>query len=266
MEWMHHHHLSLILAFSFPLALTACSCGEDGGGGGSGSDSGVTTFRDAVIGPDAPGSELCPEGCECTDGVDNDGDGLVDGMDPECTGPFDNDEGSFATGIPGDNRDPFWQDCFYDGNSGAGDDNCRYHTECLTGERDSSDPSCEVTASCLEFCRPRTPNGCDCFGCCEVTLDDGSTIQVRLNDRCTIDDIENETLCPRCVADDACNNDCGTCELCYGRTAEDLPPECYPEDGGVPMYTCDDGVACMSDADCADGGFCSLGCCLAAPI
>ena len=44
--------------------------------------------------------------CACSDGLDNDGDGLVDGFDPECTSPFDNDEGSFATGIPGDNVDP----------------------------------------------------------------------------------------------------------------------------------------------------------------
>ena len=44
--------------------------------------------------------------CACSDGMDNDGDGLVDGFDPECTGPFDDDEATFATGIPGDNKDP----------------------------------------------------------------------------------------------------------------------------------------------------------------
>jgi hypothetical protein len=41
-------------------------------------------------------------------------------------------------------------------------------------------------------------------------------------------------------------------------------------DAGVPMYTCDDGVACMSDADCTDtgggAGYCGLGCCLFGPI
>lgn len=57
-------------------------------------------------------------------------------------GANDDDEGSFGTGISGDNRDPKWQDCFFDGNSGAGDDRCRYHTECLTGARDADDPSC----------------------------------------------------------------------------------------------------------------------------
>src|SRR5260221_8786085 len=37
---------------------------------------------------------------QCSDGKDNDGDGLIDGFDPECTGPWDNDESPFATGIP----------------------------------------------------------------------------------------------------------------------------------------------------------------------
>ena len=38
--------------------------------------------------------------CRCDNGKDDDGDGLVDGLDPECTGPYDNDESSFATGAP----------------------------------------------------------------------------------------------------------------------------------------------------------------------
>jgi hypothetical protein len=50
---------------------------------------------------------------QCTNGLDDDGDGLVDALDPECTGSADNDEGTFGTGIPGDNRDPMWQDCFF---------------------------------------------------------------------------------------------------------------------------------------------------------
>ena len=68
--------------------------------------------------------------CACADGIDNDGDGELDGFDTECTGANDDDESTFATGIPGDNRDPVWQDCFFDGNSGAGDDKCRYHSDC----------------------------------------------------------------------------------------------------------------------------------------
>jgi hypothetical protein len=66
-------------------------------------------------------------GCACNNGLDDDGDGLIDAADPECVGAMDNDESSFATGMPGDNRDPKWQDCFFDGNSGAGDDRLRDH-------------------------------------------------------------------------------------------------------------------------------------------
>ena len=61
---------------------------------------------------------------QCSDGIDNDGDGKIDYDDPECVGGLDNDESSFATGIPGDNVDACKQDCFFDGNSGMGDDGC----------------------------------------------------------------------------------------------------------------------------------------------
>ncbi|MFH1130617.1 MAG: hypothetical protein V1754_04740, partial [Pseudomonadota bacterium] len=46
----------------------------------------------------------------CSDGLDNDKDGLIDAKDPECTGPCDNDEGSFEINIPGANSDPCKQD------------------------------------------------------------------------------------------------------------------------------------------------------------
>ena len=67
---------------------------------------------------------------QCSDGNDNDGDGKIDYDDPECVGPLDNDESSFATGIPGDNMDACKQDCFFDGNSGAGDDHCDWQLKC----------------------------------------------------------------------------------------------------------------------------------------
>ena len=67
---------------------------------------------------------------QCSDGIDNDGDGKIDYDDPECVGPLDNDESSFATGIPGDNVDACKQDCFFDGNSGMGDDGCQWQLKC----------------------------------------------------------------------------------------------------------------------------------------
>src|SRR3982751_6186781 len=67
---------------------------------------------------------------QCSDGLDNDGDGRTDYNDPECVGPLDNDESSYATGIPGDNVDACKQDCFFDGNSGMGDDGCNWQLKC----------------------------------------------------------------------------------------------------------------------------------------
>lgn len=252
----------LVLVVTVSAFSPACSCsdeegsatGTDGGGGGGGEG-----------GPGIDGgpiaNELCPEGCQCSDGVDNDGDGQVDGLDAECTGPADDDEGTFATGIPGDNRDPVWQDCFFDGNSGAGDDDCRYKTDCITGALPPDHADCTVSEMCLMFCAPRTPNGCDCFGCCDVLGDDGMTRTVLLGEGCSLETVDDPSACTPCTKTTACDNECGTCELCPGREITDLPAECYPDDGGTPMYTCDMGTVCSSDAECPMDYYCQLGCC-----
>lgn len=134
---------------------------------------------------------LCEgEPCQCANGIDDDGDGEIDGFDLECTGANDNDEGTFATGIPGDNSDPKWQDCFFDGDSGSGNDGCRYHTECLTGEKEESDPDCEVTQECIDYCLKRTPNGCDCFGCCTIELDSGESVNVFITEDCSEESLD----------------------------------------------------------------------------
>jgi hypothetical protein len=226
-------------------------------------------------------TSLCGDSCVCSNGLDDDEDGLVDGLDPECIGPTDNDEGSFATGIPGDNRDPKWQDCFFDGNSGAGEDDCRYASECLTGEYDQDHEDCTVTQTCLDYCIDRTPNGCDCFGCCTVGLEDGSNVDVLTISSCSIDQIDDEEACPRCEKSTQCGNECGECELCIGKTAADLPESCaLPPDGGggegggtgtgeggapsipPPNYTCDDGAqVCSVELPCPADQYCRLGCC-----
>jgi len=229
------------------------------------------------------GEALCGSAlCACNNGVDDDGDGKSDGFDEECTGAIDNDEGTFATGIPGDNSDPKWQDCFFDGNSGAGDDHCRYHADCLTGDKPASHPDCAVSAECHDFCAARTPNGCDCFGCCTVQLDDASSVSVFIGESCSLENVGDPASCPRCTPSTACGNTCGECELCPGRSIEDLPASCSetPSGGGgsggtsgsggsgggdeTPAYSCDAGQAvCSSTADCPSGDYCSLGCCLA---
>lgn len=196
-------------------------------------DTGTTLpgFVDIVEGDDGSLTILCGGSpCACSDGEDNDGDGLVDGLDSECTGPFDNDEGTFATGVPGDNQDPKWQDCFFDGNSGAGDDGCRYRTECLTGEMGPDEPGCQISDQCRDFCAVLAPPGCDCFGCCEVATDDGEKLHIIVSGTCSMDVIEDEQACPRCQPTDLCANECDECEICIGQTLDDLPASCWPTD------------------------------------
>jgi hypothetical protein len=240
--------------------------------GGTQADSGAATKLDCGA-----------EGCECTNGLDDDGDGLVDGFDPECVGAYDNDEGTFATGIPGDNSDPKWQDCFFDGNSGAGDDGCRYSTQCLTGELDWSDPDCRVTQACIDFCAPQTPNGCDCFGCCEVRDAEGDAHFVYAVGQCSAGTLDDPDVCVPCTQSTQCGNDCGGCQLCPGMTPEDLPASCGSQgtggtsgEGGAPgvagaagapplppSNSCDDGVqVCSPELVCAGAMYCMNGCCM----
>lgn len=228
-----------------------------GGAGGIVSDSPFTLTADGQV--------ACGTGaCACSDGIDNDGDGLIDGLDPECTGPFDNDESSFATGIPGDNVDPKWQDCFFDGNSGAGDDGCRYSTDCMTGALPPTSPDCTLTQQCIDFCQRLVPNGCDCFGCCQVTDPDGGTVDIFLASTCSMDVISDTTKCPRCTATTTCGNTCGTCELCLGKTLADLPPECTVDGSTAP--TCNEGQqVCNATTPCQAGYYCQNGCCLPIP-
>jgi hypothetical protein len=282
--------------------------GGSGSGSGSNLDGGGTGTGGTAAGPggmfDPTGIVdggftipdelmLCGGPCACADGMDNDGDGVADGFDTECTGLNDNDEGSFATGIPGDNRDPKWQDCFFDGNSGAGDDGCRYATECLTGDLAQSDPDCVLSQQCIEFCAARTPNGCDCFGCCTIPTDTGN-VSVILSATCDADDI---STCATCTPTDQCGNTCGECELCLGKTVSDLPESCFdmpgdpPGTGGTgtggtgtggtgtggtgtgtggspppPPVVCDGGArVCGSHADCGAGYYCWQACCLLIP-
>jgi hypothetical protein len=300
------------LALALPLSvLWACGSsgnGDNPGGGADGSGASATGGNagslnfggeGSLVGGDAnspgtggsvgttggtnPSGGVAPTGTtQCTNGKDDDGDGLSDGFDPECTGPGDNDEASYATGIPGDNRDPKWQDCFFDGNSGAGDDDCRYATGCIDGTLEPTDDDCQLTDACIKFCAPLVPNGCDCFGCCTIQVDD-KTVDIMLSNSCSLDKIDDPDACQTCTKTDTCGNTCGRCELCPGKTVEDLPDDCMPpptgtggagsSDGGAsgtgggPSYTCDGGEQVCGPGlpTCALGQYCSLGCCIQQP-
>lgn len=206
-------------------ACFAISCGGDNSAGGNGD--GGTDNGDGGTVVDAPpfGGECTPNGpYQCSDCVDNDEDGKIDGFDPECTGPHDNREDSFATGIPGDNMDPTDQECFFDGDSGMGNDGCNQHTCCLlrakgvpTGDQtqlqadreeckrlapaanankynpaECYEPFGNVTVpdQCAMNCGALTPPGCDCFGCCTVCTDAGCR-----------DIVINQAVSPNCNQD-----------------------------------------------------------------
>ncbi len=248
----------------------AAGCGDDGssnnngdGDGGPGGDGGnVIDAAPFVFG-----------NTECTDGIDNDSDGVTDGFDPECTGAVDDDEGSFATGIPGDNIDAKHQDCFFDGNSGAGNDGCGYHTCCLLDDPNTTenecpskfgsydpDSDCDVVSMCTEVCGALTPPGCDCFGCCTV-CSGGSCVDIYINPavapNCDQDTLFDPASCPTCTKNTECTGgDCSVPEDCTVCPGEELPPDCNGQ------YECPGGATPCPDGTCGDGLYCSNGCCI----
>ncbi|MEP6865447.1 MAG: hypothetical protein ABJE66_32810 [Deltaproteobacteria bacterium] len=279
------------LAISCALAAFAACGGHHGTGddaGGTGGD-GSMMFIDAP-----PFNGMCtPGGPQCSNCKDDDGDGLIDGFDPECTGPFDNDEGSFATGIPGDNKDAINQDCFFDGNSGGGDDGCNQHVCCLFGATTKAEcqadlvglvnnpdtegnkydvtkcfaplGSAPMPAKCAMVCGAITPPGCDCFGCCTV-CEPGTTtcFDIALNPivspNCTQDNLADPAACKRCVKTTTCGGgDCGgtTCVLCAGENTNDLPPDC----GGTITCPANE-PTCPTGSGCPDQTYCAQGCCI----
>jgi hypothetical protein len=101
---------------------------------------------------------------------------------------------------------------------------------------------------------PLIPNGCDCFGCCQVG---DQFVYLNSNPQCGLDNLD---ACNSCTFFPQCANPCEAemCEVCFGQDIDDLPPEC----NGMP--TCEAGVtACTDMADCAPGEFCQTGCCVA---
>jgi cysteine-rich repeat protein len=197
---------------------------------------------------------------ECGDALDNDNDGFVDLDDPDCTTPCDDKENSLQTDLPGQNND-CKADCFWDANSGQGDDHCVWNLKC-DPENPGADVGCAydpnfaqcelmMPQACLDFCVPLVPNGCDCFGCCQIA---GEFIYLDSNPQCSMDNLD---ACNNCTFFDNCNNPCEQveCELCFGQSEEDLPPECEEP-------SCDFGTPCSDQSECMDGDFCQTGCCV----
>tara|TARA_R110002073_G_scaffold74100_7_gene181236 strand:- start:27430 stop:28302 length:873 start_codon:yes stop_codon:yes gene_type:complete len=220
-----------------------------------------------------------PAGAECNNCIDDDNDGRIDGFDPECTGEADNSEASFATDIPGDNvSNSGVQDCFFDGNSGGGNDGCHILDCCFEDPRtctpeeeanvgtSSGNPGCVGSQECIDNCGDLAPPGCDCFGCCTVCDPENPTdcrdiyLPTDVNSPCTADNLD---ACTLCTLNDSCGNggcDNANCELCPGQTIDDLPPECNEQ-------SCPNGATtCTANADCTENEYCSNGCCVGSII
>jgi cysteine-rich repeat protein len=241
-------------------------CGDGFVGPEEGCDDGNTVSddgcsADCLLEDVAPGVVLCGNKMyECGDTIDNDQDGKIDLADPECISPCDDSEASFETNLPGQNKD-CKGDCYFDANSGGGDDKCEWNLKC-----DPQNPGAEIGCAydpnfgmcnlqvpqqCYDFCGPLVPNGCDCFGCCEIN---GQPVYLG-GANCSLDNLAG---CASCTYFENCINTCEpeNCELCFGQTIDDLPDHCMGA-------SCPEGVtSCASIADCPNGQFCQTGCCV----
>ncbi|MEO6950437.1 MAG: hypothetical protein ABI321_01385 [Polyangia bacterium] len=260
----------------------------------------------------------------CGDCIDNDGDGLTDSYDPDCLGACQNNEAGFYGSIPGQNNAPCKSDCYWDQDTGSGNDDCHWSHSCdpmeqggtgfaaqtapeigcaydpnthvgganvPSGQKDCAYLASNQTQTCQNVCGNLTPNGCDCFGCCEDPNRQGSFVYAGSvngsgTPTCTSNKttLADPTLCKPCtpvLVDSGCYKECGHCELCFGKTT--LPADCYaspPDMAGQPPVdmagqpstdmavkppqTCGAGQqACglPGQAVCPPGEYCITGCC-----
>jgi hypothetical protein len=258
------------------------------GSAGSSGQPDAAPSADACTGlcADAPPfNGMCtPGGAQCANCIDDDNDGKIDGFDSECSGPLDNDEMSFATGIPGDNIDAVKQDCFFDGNSGSGNDGCDIHVCCLLGattraactigQNQYNPTDCpppignrQLSDKCIQTCAPLSPPGCDCFGCCTECIPGTNPpqcfdviINPATSPNCNDTNLANPDACKRCTKSTTCNGGgCGgdTCVLCPGQDPSTLPPTCSGQSCPNGRMMCGAGGTCPADS------YCSNGCCIA---
>ncbi len=257
----------------------------------------TTGFSSSATAMCAPGDPACHPilTChghvyQCGDGTDNDGDGLIDMDDPSCTGPCDNDEAGFFPNVPGQQAPACKVDCFFGPH--VGNDGCYWSHECdplelapsyypesnsgaqcaYAGANTTLNPPGKTcaeleetqSAQCLATCGPLTPNGCDCFGCCELPA--GTSHYVWLGStnpaaaHCTSDKLLDPTFCQPCTPVAGCLKKCDKCDICIGKPV--------PDEGCTSNEQCPTGVqpcGLPGLSVCAAGTFCNTGCCYALP-
>jgi len=238
---------------------------------------------------------------ECGDLLDNDGDGLVDAQDPDCLGPCDDTEDSFYGGIPGQAGPACAVDCYFDQDSGSGNDQCywdhtcdpfetspSYYPEPEAGDKceyDTSDPIINPTGKtcsqlnagqsqeCHDYCGPLTPNGCDCFGCCELPAGGGQFVWLGSEGLdgttvCTSAELDNPDICHPCTPVDDCLNGCAPCEVCIGKPLPDPSCGAGGAGGGGGGEQCAPGeqpCGLAGQDPCAADFYCITGCCQELP-
>lgn len=243
---------------------------------------GSSTSGSSAQGGDAPCQTTLCRGkmYQCGNCSDDDDDGLIDARDPDCLGPCDDDELGLSTGLAGSQAAACRQDCYFDGDNGAGNDKCEWSHACdiLSVAPDyppSGEARCKYGAAmgvdcagraatqepaCIDTCLPLVPNGCDCFGCCELPGGSGNYHFIgggRGAEGCQRETLNDALLCPPCTPVPSCFNDCGECETCVGK---------LPESTCNPDSACPNGArACSPEAPCDYGNYCVTGCCVKAP-
>jgi hypothetical protein len=284
----------VLVAMNDPMGVGLATAGGNAGAGGSGAASGNagSSSGSGNAGASGGAAECVPSKCGssvflCGDCEDNDSDGLIDADDTECLGPCDNTEVSLMLGIQGNDPGSCQADCAFD-RGASRTDGCQYTHECdersvapsypPTGRSKcaydenvmlpGSDLTCadmraSQPAECLEVCLPLAPNGCDCFGCCELPGRSNRFVWVGAAggevSGCDLTVLDDEAVCPPCTPVPSCFNECEECEYCAGGV------EPAPSCGGV-VAECDGGrISCTGRTSCPQGHYCITGCCVPEP-
>jgi hypothetical protein len=261
---------------------TAGSVAQGGGvaQGGSAGESGAGGQSEPGCVPVACHGKLY----QCGNCMDDDGDGKFDAADPECTGPCDNSEASFDVDLPGAGADKCTEDCFFDNGNGAGNDGCRFSYRCdplsvgpdyppsglsscaydetasVPGGGSCAELSAAQAPACANVCGPLTPNGCDCFGCCEIPANSEHYVSLAGGaSECTTATLDDPRACPPCTPVPSCANPCDACESCVGRAGP--ASSCTSGAGCNGLKACDASVI----APCPQGFYCITGCCVPEP-
>jgi hypothetical protein len=286
----------------------AVDAGADGGAedGGhtvdGGEPDGGSTEPPACVAPDggfpACSYKPCEDGkvYQCGDCIDNDMDGFIDDEDPNCLGACDHNEAGFDLKIPGNPLSGCNRDCYFDSDSGSGNDKCDWAAQCdpetpvlaccdptvttldscgsSTNLRSCTSPEVQ-DPQCHAVCLPLTPNGCDCFGCCDIRTYDspdqehwvyiGSFDELQSGTKTGTCHVEaaragDDVACRPCTPQPNCLKPCGECQLCLGKT--DLPAHCTDPEERCPggQRVC----GAPGDCPCPARHFCLTGCCVRA--